>query len=429
MKNSLTNKLKQLNVLKIVCGTGMLHVASANIINKIVSFICNIIIVRLVTQEEYGIFSSANNVIEITLLITGLGILSGAFQYSAETRPDEDKNRFLRFSLIWGVAIDVFLTLFLVIYSLLQLSPIRETNAYILILCPTIIMHFVYEYFGVLLRSKKRIKEYTMLLNSNSIALSVFSCIGAWRYGIIGLLIGRTCSYMIGDTFGFILNRKRFTDIVTARRLNKKECLEILGFSFSCCISGALNRLLYLIDVLLVTYMIMDAQSVAVYKVGTQIPEALEFIPNSILIAIMPYVVEHNMDKGWLSKWTKKIYLLSIAFNLIIMLMMLIFAPIIVDLFWGEEYSGSVIIFRILSINYFVMASFRLIGTNMLSALKHVKYNALISIITCIANLLIDYLMINKYGIQGAAYATLIVVIISSLLSFPYIMKVVYGDN
>ena len=184
-----------------------------------------------------------------------------------------------------------------------------------------------------------------------------------------------------------------------------------------------------MIDVLLVTYMIVDAQSVALYKVGTQIPEALEFIPNSILVAIMPYVVEHNTDKAWLKKWTKKIYLFSIGLNLAIVVILLIFAPVIVELFWGKEYAGSVVIFRILSINYFVMASFRQIGTNMLSALKYVNYNMLISIITCVANLLIDYVMINKYGIEGAAYATLIVVIISSIMSFPYVMKIVYSDK
>lgn len=61
-----------------------------------------------------------------------------------------------------------------------------------------------------------------------------------------------------------------------------------------------------MIDVLLVTYMIVDAQSVALYKVGTQIPEALEFIPNSILVAIMPYVVEHNTDKAWLKNGQRK---------------------------------------------------------------------------------------------------------------------------
>lgn len=42
-------------------------------------------------------------------------------------------------------------------------------------------------------------------------------------YGIIGLLIGRTLAYLVGDVFGLILNRKEFTDIIGARRLNKKN--------------------------------------------------------------------------------------------------------------------------------------------------------------------------------------------------------------
>lgn len=420
-------KYKQM--LITVMKTGVISVASASVINKIVAFACNILIVRLVTQEEYGIYSAANNAVEIVLLITGLGILSGVMQFVAENRAEEEKNEFAKFGLLWGVGIDVLLTVGLILYGVFEMQPIAEVNKYIVWLSPTILLHFVYEYFGVLLRSGKRIKQYSILLNTNSVTLSILSCLGALGFGINGLVVGRTVAYTFGGLLGLFFNKDSVIAIINAKRLEREKRSDILKFSAACCISGALNRALYLIDTLLITYLVANAENVAIYKVGTQIPEALEFIPYSILIAIMPHIIEHNDNSAWLKKWIKRVYLYSICVNAVITVGLILFAPLIINLFWGSEYAESIKIFRILSLNYFVMASFRQLGTNILSALKRVRYNMIISVIACVVNIFMDYFMVKKYGIMGAAYATLIVVTIASLLSFPYIIAVVYGKK
>lgn len=75
---------------------GLSSVFSANVINKIIAFLSNVVVVRVLTQKEFGYYSSANNIISFALLITGAGLLSGVLQYGAEQRPEEIKNQYYK---------------------------------------------------------------------------------------------------------------------------------------------------------------------------------------------------------------------------------------------------------------------------------------------------------------------------------------------
>ena len=419
--------LQNNNVIRKIHQTGVISVATASVVNKIVAFVCNIVIVRFVTQDEYGIFGAANNVLEIALLVTGLGILSGVMQFASEKRPENEKREYEKFGLIFGLTVDVVLTCILLLYGMLRLHPIKEANYYVLLLAPTVLFHFFFEYCGVLLRSHKSINKYAVLLNVNSITLSLLPCVGAYVLGIQGLVLGRTFAYLMGDAIGWAFTKDELSTFFVTKKLSTLNRKSILRFSGANCVSGALNRLLYLIDTLMISYLVVAPRDVAIYRVGTQIPEALEFIPYSILVAVMPLVIEHNNDPLWLKRWIKKLYLYSLILNTLITAILFFGAHYIVTLFWGRQYIDSVPVFQILSINYLIMASFRQIGTNVLSALRHVKYNMVISIICCIINFIADYFFIKKFGMIGAAYATVLVVVIASLLTFPYVLICVYG--
>ena len=52
-----------------------------------------------------------------------------------------------------------------------------------------------------------------------------------------------------------------------------------------------------------------------------------------------------------------------------------------------------------------------------------------ISIITGLANIGLDVWLTLKYGSIGAAYATLAVTIMAAVLSFPYVIYIVYSGR
>lgn len=419
------NNVGALDKLKHLFAVGIPTVLLANVINKVTSFVCNIVLVRIVTQTEFGTFTSANNIVSLAMLITGLGTLSGALQYGAENRDESEKNAYYKACFCIGLIFDLLLVVFIAIYVRMGGSPIQGANNYILLLLPTIVLHFGYEYLGTILRSQKKVKQYAKLLNVNSVLYSVMSCVGA-AYSIEGLIFGRCIAYIISVILGLFFLSNRIFEIFHAAKLRRRNVKELLCYSISCCIIAALNRMLYYIDITIITYIVKQPIEIAVYRVGTQIPEAMEFIPSSILVAVIPYFALHNQDNKWLKKWTKKLYLYSAILNFGVTAVLIVFAPIIVNIFWGSQYIESVPVFRILSLNYFVMATFRQTGTNILSTLRRTNYNLFISVITGILNIFLDVILIGKYGIMGAAWATLIVVIVASLLSLPYVYYIIY---
>lgn len=412
--------------LRTTLRTGVLRVASASVINKVVAFISNVIVVRMVTQYDYGLFSSANNVISMAMLFTGIGTISGVLQYGAEEREQSEKYQYFKFSAIVGVLFDVLISIAVFLYVAFRFQPIYESGKYIIMLIPSILLHYLFEYFGAILRSRKDVKEYANLLNVNSISFSVLSCICVFYFGITGLCIGRSISYFLGTVMGYYYIKNDIPGIIKAGQLNKCDKKEAIKYSISCCITAALNRVLYVIDIAVISYMVADPKQVAIYRVGTTIPEALEFIPQSILIAVAPHFAQHNGDGDWLRRWTKKLYLYCAGFNAVITILLLLVSSFLIKIFWGDSYIGALTVFNCLSINYFVMATFRQNGTNILSALRETKYNVIVSIITCIFNITLDILLVRRYGINGAAFATVAVVIIASLLSMPYVFYVIY---
>ena len=69
---------------KITKGTGIILIGT--IIGMLLGFVSRIIIVRYITQSEYGIFSLGYVLLQVFATIGTLGLLSGTAQYIAYYR-------------------------------------------------------------------------------------------------------------------------------------------------------------------------------------------------------------------------------------------------------------------------------------------------------------------------------------------------------
>ena len=105
------------------------------------------------------------------------------------------------------------------------------------------------------------------------------------------------------------------------------------------------------------------------------------------------------------------------AFNLLISAVLCIGAPLIIRLIFGYEYLDAVPVFIVLSINYFISGTFRIVSGNLLVTQRRLKFNLLVAIVSSVTNIIADYFFIQWWGSMGAAFATVLVVIISSILS------------
>ena len=390
-----------------------------NVVNKVLSFFTNILIVRFLTKAEYGIFGYANNIVSLFLLASGLGMLSGILQYGSEKRTEEEKKLYFKYGMNFGIVINIILSVLILFYVKCIPIAIDGTAKYIVLMCFIPLFDYIFNYLCTILRCRKENKKYALILNVNTVIYFIFSCAGAFLFGITGVVLGRYIAYLVSILQGIVFCKYKEIIRYTGKKLTGSKKREIIKYSIICCMSNALSQILYLLDVYLIGVYVQDSQVVASYKAATLIPSALTFIPLGIITFIYPYFAENNLNYEWLKEKMKMLFKILAGVNFIISAILFIFAPWIIRLLWGREYMDSLIAFRILACNYFISGTFRIPAGNILAMLKNVKVNLVVSVFAGTANIILDICLIQKLGAEGAAIATVLVVLISVVISVP----------
>ena len=77
--------------IKSLLSKGLIQIFSANFINKIVQFMTVLFLTNIISVNEYGAFSYAQNTMSFALLLEGLGVTAGILQYSSVEKDPKDK--------------------------------------------------------------------------------------------------------------------------------------------------------------------------------------------------------------------------------------------------------------------------------------------------------------------------------------------------
>lgn len=403
---------------------GFFHIFGANVINKFVSFFTNIAIVWFLSKESYGIFSYANSVYSIALLFTGFGLLTGMFQYCLENRSDAEKRAIYKYVFLRGLSVDCVLVIGMMAIGFFATLPIEQAGLYVAMFSPMLLFDYVFQYISTTLRIMLDNRRFAYLQSTNTIAYFILGCGGAYVGGIAGTILGRYLAYVVSVAMGIVFLRSTGFSVLNRGSLSKGTKTGLWKFSLPTQASSAINQLTYLLDVLLVGVFIVNASSVASYKVATILPEGLLFIPSSVIIFAMPYFVKHNNDKEWFKAKTRLFLGSSAGLYASIAIILVLLAPAIVLLLWGDQYADAIPAFRFLSASFFFSA-IRTTCTNLLCTVRAVKENFIISICSLGVNVVLCLILIPRFGIEGAAVAPLTVSIIAAVIALLLLKKTV----
>lgn len=405
---------------------GLFHIIGSNAINKAIAFVANIALVRVLSKAEFGVFTAAFNVFSVVFLFSGLGINSGVLYFCSQKRSLENKKEYYNYCFKVGNKINLVLCLILLLYGLFVPAGIPESRKYMIMLAGMPLASFWYEYYSIVLRTQKENKKYAFLLNVNSVLYAVFAVLGSMVFGITGTILGRYLAQIISAFLGRHYCREYlYTKDEEHRDIAQEAKSPLFNYSIKAGLSSAMNSILYLLDVYIIGIVIADATVLASYKVGAQIPENMNFLPQSMMVFFLPVFIENAGNHQWLKKKTAELYLSMAGISFVLSALLIILAPYVVTILWGKQYVDAVPCFRILTVSFFFLSTFRLTSTNILLSLGKAGYTLMISIVSGVTNIILAVLMTVRYGSIGAAYATLIVTIIASVLSFPYVIYVI----
>lgn len=395
----------------------ILHVFTASVLNKIISMLSSMVLTRMLVQNQYGVLSYAGNVYSYAALFSGFGLAVGAMQFGTENRGRPEESSFYRYCAKAGTLANFMIIAFLFMLFLHRELPIAQAKKYIYLYLPLLIIAYLNQTLLLILRSQKRFKTYARLLTVQTIFTAVGTCIGA-IWGLNGVFAAKYVTSLAALlTIGWLM-RETLREIIHGGKLDSRQKKELWRYSILNNISSTLNRFLFLIDLSMVAALMASAEAIAVYKVATLIPNALSFIPQSVVICVVPDIIAHNKNSTWLKDTFRKTFSGMLLFNLFISLCLILGAPWIIQIVAGKQYLAAVAPFRILVAGYCVAGTFRSLSVNFLAALKAVKGNAICSLITCVTDVVLNFLLIPRFGMLGAACATFLAELTASFVTF-----------
>lgn len=402
-----------------VISKGLGYIFLSSVFGQVVMFFVSIFIIRKFPKNDYGYYSIAYNLYNYIVVFVGCGLNNAVLQFCSEIRSSDEKKAIYRFCLFTGSAFN--LILMFVMPGIAHFFLNTHSKHYFVLMSAWPMFSYISDYFLIQLRVRK---ENKIFMKTNVYSTVLF-CVTAFfltsRWGIEGYIYSLYAKFIFSIIVSLVLtNRETTNECYESVKLGKKFQASMLKYSLLCCFTNFSSSIMMLLDVTCINFFIGDASVVATYKVATQLPAALMFIPSSITVFIYPYFAENNANIKWVKRNTNNLVLCLLALNGLICTVLYIFAPQIIKVLWGDKYHDALHVLRILILNYLVTGTFNMAFGNVMVALKKVNINFIKTLIFSSTNIILNVIMVKQIGSIGAAYATLIVSILSSAFAGIY---------
>lgn len=401
--------------------TGFFSVFLANILSKVLTFIGGMIIVRILTKSENGVYTYIINCYGILMLLGDLGCSQASLQFCNESHNNPQRfNSYFVYGARRAFAFSALTSLLILASPWFYPFKTAEAAQLTRMLC---LMPFIVTANNILavnLRARLRNHRFgTVNIFRTLVHYLAILPMSYWM-GTAGAVLSNYVIESLVLVFGLLASRGFLDFSWQDDSLTRAEKRGFLSLAFGSQLNLGIDQAMMMLDVFLIGIFIYSDEIIASYKVATVIPSALSFIPASLITYVGPYFVHHNQDLDWVRLNYFRLTLGCLAGSVLIAGGCILLAPWIIPLIFGRQYADAVPCFIVLMIGYVFSAAIQVPSQNIIYTQRKVKVNIAITVFTGAANCVLDVALILKSGSIGAAWATTLVHIIASTLCFGY---------
>ena len=387
------------------------------IIRMTVALFVGVYVARYLGPERFGLLSYANSFVGLFLALATLGLDSIVIRELVKN--PESRNELL------GTAfgLKIFGTIIMWFFILISV-PITEndnqTNIFIAILSFAIL----FQVFNVIdfnyqaeVKSKYVVKvQFFQLIFSSSTKLFLIFIkapllwfVWVYCFDTFLLAIGLVVIYMI-KSGNFLLWRWKWE---FARTLMRD--------SWPLILSGIIVSIYVNIDQVMIKHMI-DEQAVGIYAIATRISTAWYFIPIAITSSMFPAILNAKYNNSSIyQQRLQALYDILVWLAILIAIVILCLSESIIDLLVGQEYAPAASVLSI-AIIAGIFTNIGLINNKFFEAENRqidILYRSLLGVSV---NIFLNIILIKKYGVSGAAMATVAAQFSTSIV-YTYLKK------
>lgn len=219
--------------------------------------------------------------------------------------------------------------------------------------------------------------------------------------GVVGAL---AAVLAIEVVFAFALVRfvVRLTGL--ARGIDFAQMRDNLSFGLKSQAQGVAGQVHEKVDLFMIAYFLADPDQVAYYGVAASTVTLLKMIPDSIGVALLPQIAGYEQERA--AAFTARVSRHSLLWVVAFVAVLGLSGPFLIPLVYGKPYAPSVAPFLLLLPGMGLLTIYRILA-RYFTALGRQRINVVTQIASTTVNILLNLWLIPRYGILGAASASL----------------------
>ena len=374
------------------------QILSASIIARVLSFVASWFAIQLIPNKELGIVLFAYNIIIFIIPIGGFGLHQSLLRYGSLLPTPEEKNSLFRYTFFKGIWATLTLIAITIIASFFIDFQFENTHYYLAFLSIALLPMYLFELIKIQFRLQYKNKTFA----STDIVFNAILTISVLILSYYYQEKGYAFALVLTPTLAVIIY---YNNIKSSFKNYKKPTIvdsAFWSYGVFSSLSNVVTQLLFVIDILLIGYLLNDPEMVTNYKYISLIPLSLLFLPRAFMNADFVAFTEKINNKGYILKYIKSYLLLFSIISFFVCVFFYFSATFILNIFDTELIKFETA-FLILILGVCGVLIFRGLFGNLLSSIGKAHLNFYITSTALLINVISNYFLIPKHGITGAA--------------------------
>lgn len=409
---------------------GALYILCGSFLMKAAAFLGSIVLVRVLPKAEYGLLGYMENLYTYAYLLAGLGLNNAVFRYVVLEDTMSGKKGVIDFVSKLGTIINLILMISLCILSYYypHSSSFSAASSLLPIMLLAIPLQFLFDTGTFSLRALFENRAYAIFAVLAAVGIWGSKALGSSVAGLTGAVYSWPITYAVMAVLVMLYLKVNVFISTTGTTPSDDQKSKMLFFSIQYMLTNGLWVMFLQNDLLLIGALSGSPIEVASYKVAYAIPAAMSILSNSIGTFVAPYFVKNESNKIWVWKnYLMVLFASVLGIGLLSLLLFILCKPVVLFLY-GEQYIDSIIVMRILLIASFLSNAVRYTAANLLAAMGYVRVNLAVSALGIVLQVVLDFCLIPKLGMLGAAICSVTVYFIMSLIITVYFIKKFHTD-
>lgn len=409
---------------------GSFYSFSAKVIAKLIGIVTSVIAARYYGAEMIGFVALLTSVATIAGLFAGFGMSIALLRLIPEYRVKfSEAISIALYSKILRLVVVISLVVAAIVYILAgtlanSVYNKPDLELFIALMAITLLFQSIHNINVTMLRAIKKIKLFAFteilpkLISLILLLVLTFLYYDQYNLAYIALVTPIIMSlWLLGYMFTRVLPK---TDKASHTVMPSYQNMFIL--SFPMFLTSSLQMIMAQTDIVMLG-VFRATSEIGIYSIVFTLAMLVNFVLNSVNVIAAPKFSElyHEKKMDELAYIVKKSSKLIFWTSLPIIMGLIVLGKVILGIF-GAEFIAGYTALVLLAMGQLVNAASGSVGY-LLNMVGYQKQFRNIILLAVIANVVLNYMLIPEYGIEGAAWASLVSMTVWNVLSVMFVRK------